>query len=191
VSGEPVFAGEEDLIANAVPQRRQEFVTARRCAREALGRLGITPAAIGRGPERDPRWPSGIAGSITHCPGYRAAAVAPITAVAGVGIDAETHAPLPAGVGRSVTVPSERAMLAAMARTDPGVCWDRLLFSAKESIYKAWYPVTGRRLGFREALVTFDPAAGVFQARLPTTCLIGRYLVERGLAVTAVVVAAG
>ena len=196
--GEPPFAGEEDLIANAVETRRREFITARRCAREALGRLGHPPAPIRPGDKREPVWPAGIAGSITHCAGYRAAAVARVTEVAGIGIDAEPNGPLPAGVEEMVTVAPERAMLAALAAADPGVYWDRLLFSAKESVYKAWFPQTGRWLGFEDARLRIDPAAGTFRAELlvdgtrtaggaPLTGFTGRFLVDRGLVVTAVV----
>ena len=56
---EAPFPGEQDLIANAVPGRRGEFITARRCAREALGRLGYPPAALRPGPRREPQWPDG------------------------------------------------------------------------------------------------------------------------------------
>ena len=44
VADEAIFPGEEDLIQNAVESRRREFVTSRRCAREALVRLGRTPS---------------------------------------------------------------------------------------------------------------------------------------------------
>ena len=60
VPGEPVFPGEEDLIANAVESRRNEFVTARRCAREALAQLGHQPGPIRLGGKREPRWPAGV-----------------------------------------------------------------------------------------------------------------------------------
>ena len=198
---EAVFAGEEDLIANAVETRRREFVTARRCAREALRRLGHAPMAIRPGPRREPQWPGGATGSITHCTGYRAAAVAPTAAMASVGIDAEPNGALPDGVEETVALPSERAMLAALSRVNPRTHWDRLLFSAKESVYKAWYPLTGRWLGFEDARVTIDPDRRTFTARLlvpgtrrdgqaPLTNLTGRFTVSRGLILTAVTVAA-
>ena len=95
--GDLPFAGEEHLITDAVNGRRREFVTARRCARQALTALGLPATAIPAGPDRQPQWPSGVAGSITHCPGYRAAAVAMGTEVASLGIDAEPHEPLPGG----------------------------------------------------------------------------------------------
>jgi len=191
VPGEPVFPGEEALVARAVEGRRREFVTARRCAREALGKLGYPYAPILQGPRREPIWPVGVAGTITHCKGYRGAAVAPLTEVASIGIDAEPNGPLPDGVEESVTVPGEPAMLAALQAEHPATHWGRLLFSAKESVYKAWYPLERRWLGFEDARLTIDPA-GTFRAELlvagPMTEMHGRFVVARGLVATAVAV---
>ncbi|MCW3839071.1 4'-phosphopantetheinyl transferase superfamily protein [Micromonospora yasonensis] len=199
IPGEAPYPGEEDLVAKAVEIRRREFVTARRCAREALGKLGHAPAPIRSGPRREPVWPAGVVGSITHCAGYRAAAVARDTDLAAVGIDAEPHDILPEGVGAAVTVRGEPELLRRLGRGNPTVHWGRLLFSAKESVYKAWYPLTGRWLGFEDAELSIDPAAGTFTARVlvdgtradggpPLTELHGRWLVARGLIVTAVTV---
>jgi 4'-phosphopantetheinyl transferase EntD len=196
--GEMVFPGEEDLVANAVEGRRREFVTARRCAREALAELGHAPAAIRSGPKREPQWPAGVVGSITHTAGFRAAAVAPRSIFASIGIDSEQNGPLPNGIEESITVAGEPEMLAALDSAFPRTQWSRLLFSAKESIYKAWYPLTSRWLGFEDARLTIDPA-GTFAARLlidgartdggpPLTELRGRFLVAHGLIATAVAV---
>ncbi len=186
--GEPVYPGEEDLIAKAVPGRRGEIITARRCARQALAALGHPAGPIGRGPHREPLWPAGVAGSLTHCAGYRAAAVAWTTDVASLGIDAEPHEPLPPGVDRQVILPAEAEMLVHLAGTHPGTHWDRLLFSAKESIYKTWFPLTGRWLGFEEAQLSVDPAAGTFTAQVlvaPGPVFEGRFRVTGGLILTA------
>ncbi|WP_018216005.1 4'-phosphopantetheinyl transferase family protein [Salinispora vitiensis] len=121
-------------MANAVESRRREFITGRRCTRDALAKLGCPPALSRPGPKQEPQWPPGVAGAITHCAGHRAAAVVPATVLASVGIDAEPNGPLPAGVEESVTVPAEREMRASLARAHPGVHWDRLLFRAKESV---------------------------------------------------------
>ncbi|MGA2058558.1 MAG: 4'-phosphopantetheinyl transferase superfamily protein [Bradyrhizobium sp.] len=196
--GEMVFPGEEDLVANAVEGRRREFVTARRCAREALAELGHAPAAIRSGPKREPQWPAGVVGSITHTAGFRAAAVAPRSIFASLGIDSEQNGPLPNGIEESITVAGEPEMLAALDSAFPETQWSRLLFSAKESIYKAWYPLTSRWLGFEDARLTIDPA-GTFAAQLlidgartdggpPLTELRGRFLVAQGLIATAVAV---
>jgi 4'-phosphopantetheinyl transferase EntD len=119
VRGEAVFPGEEDLVANAVEVRRREFVTARRCAREALAKLGYEPAPIRVGPKREPRWPVGVVGSITHTTGFRAAAVALRSVLASVGIDTEQNDRLPDGIEEAITVPGEPEMLAASARAFP------------------------------------------------------------------------
>ncbi|MBM0276125.1 4'-phosphopantetheinyl transferase family protein [Micromonospora tarensis] len=197
--GETVFPGEADLIANAVDGRRREFITARRCAREALLRLGHPPAPIRPGPRREPVWPAGVVGSITHCAGYRAAAVGLATDIAALGIDAEPHGALPEGVLGSVTAVGDAGLLTDLARRDPTTHWDRLLFSAKESIYKAWYPLTHRWLGFEDASLTIDPATATFSGRLHVSGtrrdggrdlreLHGRYAVAGGLVLTAVTV---
>ncbi|MEV7629543.1 4'-phosphopantetheinyl transferase superfamily protein [Actinoplanes sp. NPDC089786] len=200
VPGEAPFPGEEDLIARAVEARRREFITARRCARTALRAFGYPDAPILSGPRREPRWPAGIAGSITHCAGYRAAAVARAADVDLLGIDAEPNAPLPEGVAGSITVPGEPAMIDRLAGSHPGPHWGRLLFSAKESVYKAWFPVTRRWLGFEQARLAIDPDAGTFTATLlvdgaridgnpPLSLLHGRFAVTHDLILT--VVAAG
>ncbi len=85
-------------------------------------------------------------------------------------------------------------MLSALAAADPGVSWDRLLFSAKESVYKAWFPLTGQWLGFPDARIAVQ-ADGTFFARLrvpwpaaagrPLAGFEGRWLARDGLIVTA------
>jgi 4'-phosphopantetheinyl transferase EntD len=198
VPGEAPFPGEEDLIAKAVEGRRREFITARRCARAALRAYGYPDAPIRNGPKREPQWPAGISGSITHCAGYRAAAVARTADISLLGIDAEPNGPLPEGIAESITVPGELDMLDRLTGTHPGTQWGRLLFSAKESVYKAWFPVTRRWLGFEEARLTIHPEAGTFTAtilvdgaRIDTrpalSTLHGRFLVDRGLVLTALI----
>jgi 4'-phosphopantetheinyl transferase EntD len=194
---EPVFPGEEDLVANAVEGRRREFVTARRCAREALAKLGHAPAPIRSGPKREPQWPVGLVGSITHTTGFRAAAVAPRCVVASLGIDTEQNDPLPEGVEELITVPGEPEMLVALTYAFPTTQWGRLLFSAKESVYKACYPLSGRMLSFEEVRLTIDPT-GTFAVKLLIngaradelllTRMRGRFLVAGRLVATAVTV---
>jgi 4'-phosphopantetheinyl transferase EntD len=196
--GEPIFPEEESLVANAVETRRREFMTARRCAREALCKLGYAPAPIRAGEKREPLWPTGVVGSITHTTGFRAAAVASQRLLASIGIDTEQNGRLPDGIEESITVEGEREMLAALSRAFPATHWDRLLFSAKESVYKAWYPLTGRGLGFEDARLVIDPV-GTFVAKLlvdgsrvdqgpPLVEFCGRFVIAHGLIATAVTV---
>ena len=188
---------EEPDVAKAVEKRVREYTIARSCARRALGKLGLPEVAILRGNKRQPLWPDGIVGSITHTRGYYAAAVARADEVLTVGIDAEQHAVLPDGVLGVVTVPEEREMLAGLG-THNGVHWDRILFSAKESVYKAWFPLTEKWLGFGDARLTFQPDENTFSAKLlveppivrgePLTGFEGRFLVRDGYVVTAIAV---
>lgn len=184
-----LFPEEAALLRGATEGRRREFATARHCARAALARLGIAAAPILRGAKHEPLWPEGVVGSITHCRGYRAAAVALAKDIVTVGIDAEPAESLPHGVERRVLRDEERQWLAGAPL---GVPWDRVIFSAKEAIYKAWFPVTRRWLGFEDAVVNIDPEAGVFRARVLVDCppplreFTGRFLVEDGLVLTAI-----
>ncbi|MGW6056265.1 4'-phosphopantetheinyl transferase family protein [Streptomyces sp. NPDC055189] len=192
-----LFPEESDAVARAVDKRRREFATVRQCARTALAGLGVPPVPILPGPKGAPLWPEGIVGSMTHCTGYRAAVVARDSAVSSIGIDAEPAAPLAdADVLKLITDETERAALAELGTRHPDVPWDRLVFSAKESVYKTWFPLTGRWLGFEEARVDLAPD-GTFTAALlvpgPTvrgrelTGFRGSWLIRDGIAVTAIV----
>ena len=194
-----MFPEEREAVAAAVPQRQKEFGTVRGCARAALAELGMPPTPLLPGPDRAPIWPGGIVGAMTHCTGYRAAAVARSSDMRAIGLDAEPNEPIDdPGVIGLVTLPGERAQLPRLADLEPDICWDRLIFSAKESVYKAWYPLTRRWLGFEEAHLTLDPTDATFTARLlvpgpvvdgrEITEFSGRWLVEAGLVMTAVVV---
>ena len=194
--GATLFPQEAAIVERASDKRRREFTAGRDCARIALGKLGVAPAPILIGERGAPQWPPGIVGSITHCDGYRAAAVAHASDVAAIGLDAEPDDPLPRGVLDVISLPAERARLTALAVAWPAVCWDRLLFSAKESVYKAWFPLTGRWLGFDDADVTITPD-GTFTARLRTELteaqplppsFTGRWLADGSLMLTAVAV---
>ena len=161
-----LFPEEEAMVARAVEKRRREFATGRDCARRALQRLGVSAGPIPAGGRGEPVWPAGVVGSITHCRGYRACAVARTADLATIGVDAEPHEPLPEGLVERVAGAEERSGLAELARTEPAIAWDRLLFSAKEALYKAWYPLAERWLGFEDAVLTHRP--GRAHLRRPT-----------------------
>jgi 4'-phosphopantetheinyl transferase EntD len=161
-----LYPAEAAVIEHAVDDRRREFATGRLCARRALAQLSIPPVPIPRASRGMPRWPVGVVGSITHCRGYRAAAVARSREVAAVGIDAEPNAPLPRVVLARVAGAREQGRLRELAGTGHGPCWDRLLFSAKEAVYKVWFPLAGRRLGYDDLTIDIDPVGGSFSGRL-------------------------
>jgi 4'-phosphopantetheinyl transferase EntD len=193
-----LFPEEEAAVAQAGEARRREFATTRACARTALQRLGFPAVPLPTGRKREPQWPATVVGSLTHCTGLRAAAVARRADILSLGIDAEPHLPLPSGLLDRIGLPVEQT---AVTRRRDGICWDRLLFSAKESVYKVWFPLTHRRLAFSEARIDLhpdpgSPTTGEIRAELlvpgpvrrgrSLTAVCGRYAVRQGLLVTGV-----
>ncbi|KZX21063.1 4'-phosphopantetheinyl transferase family protein [Rathayibacter tanaceti] len=190
--GGTLLPEEEAVVANAAPKRRDEFAAVRRCARRALIELDRPPAALLPGPGGAPVWPDGVVGSMTHCRGYRGAVVADRSRLATIGIDAEPDEPLPADVLPVIARPDEIGPFRAAESVWP-VNGDRLLFSAKESVYKAWYPLTQRWLDFDDVSVTPDPHRRRFSARVlaeaPDDCqhFSGTWTAANGLILTACV----
>jgi len=129
--------------------------------------------------------------------GYRGAVVGRAGIVRSLGVDAEPHDVLPDGVLDAISLPAERAELAALPT---GVHWDRILFCAKEATYKAWFPLTKRWLGFEDAHITFNVdgtgSAGSFESTIlvdgaalsgpPLSSLAGRWSVDQDLVLTAI-----
>jgi 4'-phosphopantetheinyl transferase EntD len=144
---------EAACVARAVPARRAEFATGRACARRCLERLGAGQGPIEQDDRGAPTWPPGVVGTITHCRGFRGAAVASTTTHVTLGVDCEPNEPLPPGTADDIARPDERGWL--RSRPFEGVNADRLLFSAKESVYKSWYPLARRWLDFHDVRIEF------------------------------------
>lgn len=186
-----LYPEEAALVANAVQGRRTEYATTRACARQALARLGYAPVPIPTGPGGAPVWPAGVVGSLTHCKGLRAAAVASREHARSIGIDIERHAALPDYLTDLVTTERERLAFPSGARELP---WLSLAFSAKEAAFKAWFPLTQLYLECHNIDVRFTEA-GTFIAQI---CAVtrppaeirarGRWAVVGDYAVTAVVI---
>ncbi|MCQ6556396.1 4'-phosphopantetheinyl transferase superfamily protein [Streptomyces sp. C10-9-1] len=180
-------------VADAVAERRREFTTVRGCARRALAGLGVAPVALVPGPMGAPAWPDGVVGSMTHCRGYRAAAVARSAAYASLGVDAEPVEPLAPAVARRALRAAERARLAEVFPPGGEAAARRLAVSAKEAAYKAFSPWLGRRFGFADFTVELLPT-GVFTARPPAPVpfrsaggegvFTGRWAVGQGILLT-------
>jgi 4'-phosphopantetheinyl transferase EntD len=164
----PLLPEEAELARAMGPMRRREFAAGRACAQRALAELGVSGAPVLRGLRRAPRFPDGVVGSITHTKGFCAAAVAHGAVFAGVGLDAERNQPLSERATRRICSADELEALRAL----PGRSveqWAALVFSAKESLYKAYYPLTGVFIGFRDAeiaLVPEDAGRGRFEGQL-------------------------
>lgn len=175
---EPLTARELLLVSKAVPKRVNEFRAGRHCARHALRKLGIENFELLKGPNREPIWPKGVVGSISHSEKYAAAAVASSKMFKSLGIDIEGAKPLADGLCHTIATPDEIRMLTTLPGEWP---WDTLLFSAKESFYKAWFPLTRKVLEFHDVRVDIEPMAERFGIQIlkkeyPPLNIIGRFV---------------
>lgn len=150
---------EQKHAARMAPGRLLQFAHGRSCARLALAELGIGPCAIAVGPQREPLWPPGVTGSISHCEQRAAAAVGREVDLVGVGIDLEESGPLSPDIRDLICTPREAEHLAQLPTP-----YGRLLFSAKESVFKCIWPVVRRFVDFHEISVTLQTSGQRFQA---------------------------
>jgi len=163
-----------------VERRLQEFQHGRSCARLALSMLGHPPGPIGRGKHREPLWPAGCIGSISHAGSHAAAAVAATDLFLGIGLDMEFADPIEDGLIASICRPEE------IGRVDDGEdigCRAKLLFSIKESIYKCMWPLIRQFVDFTEIEVRLVDDSDRYEAiahtakcdAVPIDRLSGRY----------------
>lgn len=145
-----VCAAEAALLPpRAVSERRETFRLGRLAAHDALHAIGLDTGPVLSGPSREPLWPPGVAGSISHTAAIGVALVAPADRTDGIGVDVEAVRRAPE-LEAQVPRPEERSWLDA---GEPSQRDHQLfaLFSAKESVFKAFFPHVGRFFGFEAA----------------------------------------
>ena len=182
-------SAERTYLENVSQNRKTEFIAGRFCAHEAMKLANIEPGHIHIGGKGEPIWPFNIVGSITHSHGYAAAAVARKSDVLSLGVDAETDEPLSSKVLQRISNDQEQEWVKTVGGTlvqHPG----KVLFSAKEATYKAWFPITHEWLGFKEAFINFHDQGNTFtvhiQKKGPIREMHGKYTMRKGMIVTAI-----
>ncbi|WP_108651828.1 4'-phosphopantetheinyl transferase family protein [Dongshaea marina] len=173
-------------LNKAVPKRCAEFLAGRYVARHALEQLSGTAYQIPAAPDRSPIWPQGIIGSISHTNTQALAMVAYARDHLLLGLDLENwmEPVLARELSDQIICPQERKLLAdSELEFHQGLT---LIFSAKESLYKALFPQVKRFFGFEYARVNkIDPDSGTFVISLTRTLtqaypagwqISGRYL---------------
>lgn len=154
---------EAALAARFAPARRREFAAGRQCARRLLAELGAGEPLLMVDAHRAPGWPEGVVGSISHGAGLCVVAVARRGPVRGLGVDVESGEPLAAAVRRRVWSEPEAQRLARASDLEAGRS-AKLLFCAKEAVYKCVHPLLRTPLGLRAVEIRLEPAAGRFRA---------------------------
>lgn len=132
------------------PAMRRASGAARWVAHRLLADIGIANVAIPRAPSGAPVWPDGIIGSLAHDDDMAVAAVAPVGRIVSLGIDVEPAQPLPDDIFAIVATGADRT--GAADRRLAG----RILFCAKEAVYKAAYPLDREILGYEDIAVDLD-----------------------------------
>lgn len=164
----PLWPEEAPAMARAVPKRWLEFAAGRHAVRVAMAELGLPLTAIPMGNDRAPVWPKDLVGSIAHCDTACIAVVAHQGHTRAIGVDIEPATPLAADLWETVCTLTERTWLDRQPATDRGIL-AKLIFSAKESVYKAIYPLTGQVIGFEEVEISCELNHTEFSAYLQNT----------------------
>lgn len=149
VWGDAPWPGE--VLPQAVPARLAEFHQGRSAARAALRAAGLTATALPMNPDRSPRWPQDVTGSISHCAGACMAIAGRAADWAGMGIDLEPDLALDPVLWPSILSDAEVAQLPAI---DPGRAVLRI-FVAKEAAYKAQYATSRQLIEFQDLFANF------------------------------------
>jgi 4'-phosphopantetheinyl transferase EntD len=186
---------ERAALGRAIESRAREFAAGRLCARRALAQLGLeqpVPAAS----DRQPIWPRGIVGSITHTEGIAAAVVAPRALLAAIGLDTERASRVKRELWPKICLEEEIAWLESIERAERAAA-AALIFAAKEAFYKCQYPCTSQWLYFGDVHVTAEWGGPMGSIRVAptraialfatggiaanTSSLMGRFRLHEGL----------
>lgn len=150
-------------VARSVTKRQAEFFFGRLCARYALAALGVRNMQVGMGSLRNPLWPAGVMGSISHSGNCAAALALPQRGADGVGIDIEAVGGLndPASLHLIFSARELACLRAPALGLDAALCLT-LAFSAKESFFKAAFHLVQKHFDFDVMeVVSLDPVGAV------------------------------
>lgn len=150
----------------AVPTRQIEYLAGRACAVEACRRAGLNPTPPTTGADREPLWPRGVVGSISHSHGQALALVAPENLYRSLGVDIEfvVEPDKAHDLFDMIATSAEESRLQPLTQGDRALTFT-LLFCAKEAIFKATWPHVRRFFDFNEVtLVSCAPGRLQFSA---------------------------
>ena len=176
-----LLPAEAPCVVKAVMQRQQEFAAGRACARLLLAHFGVLDFALRMADDRQPLWPDGLVGSITHTEDFCAVVMAQKPNLIAVGIDTEVSGRVKPELWGRICTPAETAWIETLEVSEQGAA-ATLLFSAKEAFYKCQYPLMRQRLNFHDATVEVDWGSqqGSFTVHAPGAAVARRHAMLRG-----------
>ena len=157
-SNQKLHPAEENYFSQlSSVSRKEHYRSGRICAGEVLSKLGTIGQPVLRDPQtREPLWPEGISGAITHSGNWAAAAAGKTSDVSGIGIDLEDlERQVDFRISRHVCIPEEQKWLQECGEDflEQNL---KIIFSAKESIFKAFFPYTRTYLHFHDARILME-----------------------------------
>lgn len=162
----PRLMGDEVLaIDHVTAARAREFGAGRAAARAAMEMLGHVPRPVLQGEDRAPVWPTGLQGSISHTGRDCVAVVTDAPEIAALGLDLEPSTPLEPALWPEICTVAEMQWLASLGPTQRGH-FAKLIFCAKEAVYKAQYQISRTMLDFHAVALIIDLRGGRFSAEM-------------------------
>lgn len=159
-SNEEVLTSNEKLLVKEVSEKRiRDFSTGRHCARKILNKLGDVNSEILIGSKKEPLWPKGFVGSISHSKSFVGAVVSKSSQLVSIGLDIEKIGRVKKNMWRNLFTPIEQEFLNTLSEEDE-LFYTTLYFSMKESFYKLQYPITKEYLWFTD--VELKQKNGIF-----------------------------
>jgi 4'-phosphopantetheinyl transferase EntD len=185
-----LLATEAESAGTMGTKRLREFSHGRDCAHQALGKLGYPQCPVPVDEHRAPVWPDTVVGSISHAGDAAAAVAAHKSEYRGLGIDLEPREPLEETLLKMICRPEELQLLDG--RTNK-LYFAKIIFSAKETVYKCVWPTIRRFVDFQEIEIQIDFEARSFHAlahsgQLPDDLINnihGRYTESNALVISA------
>jgi len=166
---------EKTLIQNASESRKIEFLNGRQCAHYALTKLGQNSTeAILIGKNREPIWPDNIVGSITHCDGYCAVAVAFSSNINCLGIDAELNTKFSDKLLSTTQTDNEITTNKELENRSSDICINKLVFSAKESFFKLIFPYIKCYLNFKDVEISVNMKLKTFSVLILNVDMVNK-----------------
>lgn len=173
-----LWPSEAAAMSRAVPKRRAEFAAGRRAARAAMADLNVAATGIAQGRDRTPQWPTGLCGAIAHCDTCCIAIIADTATHATLGVDVEPAAGLELDLTETVCTAYEQVWVAQ--QTDQRLA-AKMIFCAKEAIYKAQYPLTQKVIDFQAVTLEMAQENFVFHGTATLPKLKGMIMIRHDL----------
>ena len=188
---------EREAARSMVQKRIAEFSSGRHCARLAAAQLALTPKQqtqicdIAIGSSRQPLWPEGVIGSITHDDARAIVVLSVDPTCAGVGIDLQSFAERQSMSELHGIIGSKTEVRAAVDQLSRSTAYtdvvqnegldtaSAVVFSIKEAVFKCFFPIFGIWIDFTD--VTIDLACHEvdgFSCHAMRPCIVGSYTVR-------------